>query len=393
MMTSRGVLLERYNTGAPGVRWRVRLYSGRSYIGSQTFAKKSDAQWWEAEQKRKLALGTYTDPRLGRQSVREWAVKWVESLAVAPRTKSRYESLLRHHVVPEFGRQPVASVRLSEVQTFANRLSEIRSTSTARQAVGVLRQVCEYARADGAIHVNPTHGVKLRATRPGEPEPLTDVQVWTLVDAVEAERDKVLVAALAYTGLRWGEVSALRIGDYRRSDRRLYVARAYSDDAGALRLGPVKDHAARSVVLPDVVGHMVEDWLDGEGAGDEDDLIFGSRTGSPLRNGNWSKRVLAPASASVGRKVTPHHFRDTAASLAISHGASVMAIARMLGHEDASVTLRHYAKLFPSEVAEVATALNEGIIAARNPGISRAIPGDPGRSRTGTDSGPTSSLP
>ncbi|CUU65185.1 tyrosine-type recombinase/integrase [Corynebacterium variabile] len=57
-------------------------------------------------------------------------------------------------------------------------------------------------------------------------------------------------------------------------------------------------------------------------------------------------------------KVTPHHFRDTAASLAISTGADVVRVSKLLGHRDGSVTLRHYASLFPGGLDEVAAGLD-----------------------------------
>jgi integrase len=56
--------------------------------------------------------------------------------------------------------------------------------------------------------------------------------------------------------------------------------------------------------------------------------------------------------------ITPHNLRDTAASLAIQAGASVIAVARLLGHESAATTLNHYAGLFPSDLDDVAKRLD-----------------------------------
>ena len=69
-----------------------------------------------------------------------------------------------------------------------------------------------------------------------------------------------------------------------------------------------------------------------------DDLIWHTRTGTAHRNGNWRRSILTPALKRAGlpEHVTPNNFRDTAASLAIESGASVLAVARMLGHEHPS---------------------------------------------------------
>ena len=58
-------------------------------------------------------------------------------------------------------------------------------------------------------------------------------------------------------------------------------------------------------------------------------------------------------------KVTPHDLRDTAASLAVSVGANVKAVQRMLGHSSPAMTLDVYADLFDDHLDAVATALNQ----------------------------------
>jgi integrase len=61
----------------------------------------------------------------------------------------------------------------------------------------------------------------------------------------------------------------------------------------------------------------------------------------------------------LGLKITPHNFaRDTAESLAIREGASVVAVARLLGHESAASTLNDYAGLFPTDLDDTASRLN-----------------------------------
>jgi hypothetical protein len=63
---------------------------------------------------------------------------------------------------------------------------------------------------------------------------------------------------------------------------------------------------------------------------------FPSVTGTPLRNRNWRRDAFDSAVEALGLKITPHNLRDTAASLAIQEGASVVAVARLLGHESGS---------------------------------------------------------
>lgn len=70
------------------------------------------------------------------------------------------------------------------------------------------------------------------------------------------------------------------------------------------------------------------------------------------------------------QRITPHDLRNTAASLAISDGANVLAVSRMLGHENPQVTLRTYPDLFDADLDKVGTALD----AARRKSVSKRGP-------------------
>jgi integrase len=83
-----------------------------------------------------------------------------------------------------------------------------------------------------------------------------------------------------------------------------------------------------------------------------------------LRNSDWRARVFEPAAEICQREdgtfpsITPHDLRHTAASLAISAGANVKAVQRMLGHAKASMTLDVYADLFDADLDTVAANLD-----------------------------------
>jgi hypothetical protein len=73
-------------------------------------------------------------------------------------------------------------------------------------------------------------------------------------------------------------------------------------------------------------------------------------------------------------RITPHNLRDTAASLAIQEGASVVAVARLLGHESAATTLNHYAVLFPTDLDDIASRLDARLTIASHGASSDAEP-------------------
>jgi integrase len=92
---------------------------------------------------------------------------------------------------------------------------------------------------------------------------------------------------------------------------------------------------------------------------DRDDLAFTSPTGGGLRNRNARALWFDKAAAAIGEPgLTPHELRHTAASLAVSAGANVKAVQRMLGHASAAMTLDRYADLFEDDLDAVADRLD-----------------------------------
>ena len=100
----------------------------------------------------------------------------------------------------------------------------------------------------GRVRANPARGLNLPRIRRRDYVFLTHEQVHHLADA--SGRWRLLILLLAYTGLRWGEATALRVSDVDLARRRIDVCRAYADVGGHLVLGSPKSHQSRTVPLP-----------------------------------------------------------------------------------------------------------------------------------------------
>ncbi|MGB6006309.1 MAG: tyrosine-type recombinase/integrase [Ornithinimicrobium sp.] len=91
---------------------------------------------------------------------------------------------------------------------------------------------------------------------------------------------------------------------------------------------------------------------------DDDHPVFSSRQGGVLRVRNMRRDWFDAAAVSAGVPgLTPHELRHTAASLAVSAGASVLGVQRMLGHDKAGTTLDVYSDLFDADLDAVADRL------------------------------------
>ena len=119
--------------------------------------------------------------------------------------------------------------------------------------------------------------------------------------------------------------------------------------------GTPKTHEERTVVVPDFVVERLS-----LGGKSDDELVFTAPRGGVLRSSNFRNKIWSPAVEASGlAPLIIHDLRDTAASLAISAGASIKAVQRMLGHASAAMTLDVYGGLFTEDLEELADRLQQ----------------------------------
>jgi integrase len=132
------------------------------------------------------------------------------------------------------------------------------------------------------------------------------------------------------------------------------------------QVGTPKTHRRRSVPYPERLAPLVEAACEGKPS---EGLLFGNGvTHMKIDSGDrsWFATAVRRARAvdpSIPR-LTPHDLRHTAASLAISSGANVKAVQRMLGHASAAMTLDTYADLFEDDLDAVAAKLSKAMTIA-----------------------------
>lgn len=340
----------------PDGRWRARYRGPDRRERSKHFDRKADAERWLASVAVAQDRGEWVDPKRAALPLGEWATEWLDGQQhLKESTRARYSGLLRTHVLPAFGTTRLSEVGHAAIQGWVSDLGrQGLAASTVRQAHRVLHLVLELAVRDGRIARNPAAGVKLpRAARP-EKRYLTHDQVHAL--AAEAGRYRVAVLVLAYAGLRFGELVALRVGDLDLLRRRAVVRESVTAVGSKLVVGTPKTHQQREVPLPGFVAEALAVEVAGRAA---DALVFPAPRGGYLRNGVFRRHWFDGAACAVGLDgLTPHELRHTAASLAIASGASVKVVQRMMGHASAAMTLDVYAGLFADDLDTVADRLD-----------------------------------
>lgn len=363
-----------------GMRWMARWVDDEGQEQTKSFKRKVGAQsWLDTEVTAKLATGSYVPPGAGKLTVTEVYTSWSTSQShIAAKTSSTRKSAWQSRVEPQWGNKAVAEVKTAAVRSWvASMKAEGLGVPGIENAFGLLRQVMGAAVEDRRIPRNPCEGVKLPKRKHADRGYLTHAQVAALAGAVQC--DPTVVRFLAYTGLRWGEMAALRVQDFAMLRRRVNVSRSVTE-SGGLVWTPGKSHERRSVPFPASLSDELAALMVGKS---REDLVFTDQRGGVLRNSNWRDRVFKPAvealratSIEQRRKelaedgevvtpefptITPHDLRHTAASLAISARANVKAVQRMLGHAKASMTLDTYADLFDEDLDGVAERLDLAI--------------------------------
>ena len=201
------------------------------------------------------------------------------------------------------------------------------------QAYRLLRTMLAQAEADGLIRSNPCRVKGAASVQHPERLPLTPEQVTALAGAIRPTyRAAVLVAA--WSGLRPGELFALRRGDVSADGAVVTVRRALVEVPGEpITYGPPKSDAGRrSVTLPASVAAVLAEHLEAYSGAGAEALVFTTRAGGPIGSGERS-RVLRPAREVIGRPdMTWHHLRHTGATLAAIAGATQAELQARIGH-------------------------------------------------------------
>jgi integrase len=343
----------------PG-RWRARYRDPSGRERSKTFERKTDADRFLAGIENSKLTGSYVDPSRSKVTVGVWAEDWLAAQAdLAPKTRERYAGIIRRHIQPRWGRVQLASVTHADVQRWLTGLD--LAPASVRKTHRVLSMVLAYAVKDGRLATNPAAGVSLPRIRQAEKRFLTHQQVHELAEACGDEY-RLAVLFLAYTGLRWGEMAALKV---RRIDflrRRVLVAESVTPVRGGMTWGDTKGHERREVALP----RFLIDDLSRQVAGrTPDDLVFTGQRGAAMRSGTFRRGPLAAAAKTIGVPgFHPHELRHTAASLAIASGADIKVVQQMLGHKSATMTLDQYGHLFPDRLDVVADAMDAAMKSA-----------------------------
>jgi integrase len=316
---------------------------------------------------RDAGLTVYTE----RQTVDQYLASWLASKkhAVEPSSHLRYEREVRLRLVPALGKTQLSKVSAQQVQALcAQELDRGLSTTSVRKMHAVLHDALDDAVRLGLLHRNVSSLIVLPAVRQHEMTPLTEEQARALLSAAHGDRFEALFTLALATGMRRGELLALKWRDLNLEASVLHVrANLQYSATGWAIAKPKTARSRRSIALsPNVTDalqrHRVRQLQERARLGDawEDlDLIFPRRDGRFMWPYSLLQGTFYPLLKRAGLPhIRFHDMRHTAATLLLARGVNPKVVSEMLGHANITITLHLYGHVLPHMQAHAAAVMD-----------------------------------
>ena len=305
-------------------------------------SRKKDADALLRRIQQEVAAGTFEQERENPR-FSEYYHYWIEakSKALKPSSLADYRNTFNRYTLPRFGKLRLSQITSLMVQSWVNDLSSSGlAARTVRKAYRYLASCLNHARKQDILEADPFKGVILPRLPKRELDFLDPEEIARLLDECKP-RERALFATLAYSGLRLGEVLALRVGDIDLKAGVIRIERSLSTK-GTIE-EPKSDSGRRAVPMVGILREELAAYILPTAM--PDDLLFSTKSGRPLDHSNALKRFLRALEAAGLKRVTIHSLRHSFASVALDNGVPIKALQRALGHAKASMTLDTYAHL------------------------------------------------
>jgi integrase len=299
--------------------------------------------------------------------VRERIDQWEAADDITARTAQRYRQLATNQIAPHIGTKPLQKLSRLDLEAWHTAL---RNGGLAPRTIGhahrVLSKALRDAEKDNLIVKNATKLQRAPKVADDEVEIVPDIPA--LMTALQGWRHGTVAMVALFTGMRLGEVLALRWDKIDLDAKVIKVREALEQTKQfGIRFKTPKSKAGRrDITLPDILVEALRDHRKAQlelrmqlGAGrlPDDALLFATLEGKP-----WAPNLLSTLwlnfARRIGVKVTFHALRHTHASQLIDRGVDIVTISKRLGHAKPDITLRTYAHMFRKDDSRAAAAIN-----------------------------------
>ena len=351
-MAGRGQILERK------YGFLVRIFAGsdpqtgkRKYINEKVRGNKKDANKVLTALLRKLDMGELVlEPT--RMNIKEYLEYWLET-AAKPRlyeyTHKEYGKLMERYIYPQLADKRLTKLTPMDIQrVYGEMLNRGLSARVVRYTHTVFSNALTQSVKWRMLTQNPAQYVDLPKQRKTEMKCLSEKEVQLFLEHAKLDPHYVLFTAMITTGVRIGEVLALKWTDFDAMKNIITVQRSW----GRLKKGhgfkpPKTQRGFRNITIPTSFTKMLlehkelQPW--------ESELIFPSQNNTPLNERNVITRHFKPILKKAGLPdIRLYDLRHTQATLLLQAGEHPKIVSERLGHSSIQLTLDTYSHVLPN---------------------------------------------
>jgi integrase len=258
-----------------------------------------------------------------------------------PSTLRDYNSIITAHLLPAFGECRLEDIGTEHVERWSAMLAArgTMNNRTRLKILTVLHGVMQRAKRVWKLPRNPISDVeKPSQRRSTQIDVFSPEEVMALVRAADSEQDAAIYLTAAFTGLRRGEIVALRWRDVDFPRRHIRVMASYTERT----LSTPKSGKARSVPMAPEVAEALARLDHGWERADEDDLVFPGVAGGYLDASALYRRYKAALEGAGLRNLRFHDLRHTFGTQVIGNPrVSILQLKEWMGHADIDTTMKY----------------------------------------------------
>ena len=368
----------------PDGRWQGSITIGRDDRGRLIRKYFYGKTRKETSEKLNRAIEELRDNRFINKSdnptVEQWCHEWLWSYkrnSVKQKTFDQYETILRTHIIPDIGDIRLADLKTMHIQRIINKMYDSGlSHRTIEVMKIVMHAALKQAQRNKLVSENVCENVVLPRKQPKHIRVLNEDEQTKLIAALKDNYiGRGLLFAL-YTGMRRGEVLALKWSDYDKNEKTISITKAlsrvrtYNKDGNKTMLTvttPKTDTSIRTVPLIDkavelLAEHKRKQERYMELVGDyytDNDLIFSSSRGDYLDPGNFNRKLNKTVKKIGIPRISPHVLRHSFATRGLEAEVSLKAMQELLGHSSITVTGDIYTHILKEQKRKEISKLND----------------------------------
>ena len=279
--------------------------------------------------------------------------------SVKPITHVSYQRLVNKHIIPAIGNVKLSKLSPAHLQGFyRSKLDGGLSPRTVQYIHVVLHRALKQALRWGYVTRNVSEAVDPPKVHKKEFTPLSPEQARAFLETASGDRLEALYVLAVHTGMRQGELLALRWDDV---DLEAGVLRVRGTKTARSRrtvtlsetaLEALRSHLTRQLEEIDRVGSL---WQ-------ENGLVFATQIGTPLNRHNLARRSFKPLLEAAGlARIRFHDLRHTCATILLSQGVHAKFVQELLGHATIAITLDTYSHVLPGMGGGTAEAMDKAL--------------------------------